>query len=281
MKVNHPSIIDTIDLFPKLDLELIALLRGLSDQDWEKQTLAPLWKVKDIAAHLLDGNIRTISMLRDNYFGGNSGNIDSYRELVSFLNGLNSDWVKAMKRMSPQLVISFLEITGKAYNESLRGLDPHGKAVFSVAWAGEDISENWFHIAREYTEKWHHQQQIRYAVGKTEPLYEPEFYYPYLDTSMRALPHHYRDTVAGENDCIEFTVTGEGGGTWHLVRENDQWNLKYECEYEPVCTVVIGGDIAWRIFTKGISKSEAEHGIEITGKHQLGRQIFYLLAVMA
>lgn len=279
--MNHPTIINTVDLFPKLDSELISLLKGLSESDWEKQTLAPLWRVKDIAAHLLDGNIRAISMLRDNYFGLKSGDVDSYRELVSFLNNINADWVNAMRRVSPELIISLLEITGKDYNEIWGGLDPQGKALFSVGWAGEKTSKNWFHIAREYTEKWHHQQQIRYAVGKTELLYQREFYYPYLDTSMRALPHHYRDTVAGENDCIKFLVNGDGGGTWYLIRKNDKWNLKYECEYEPVCTAVIEGEIAWRMFTKGISKSEAENGVQITGKHQLGRQIFYLLAVMA
>jgi Mycothiol maleylpyruvate isomerase N-terminal domain len=278
--MNHPSTIYTTDLFPKLDKELIDLLKNLSVEDWELQTIAPLWKVRDVAAHLLDGNMRTISMLRDNYFGLDGGNVDSYRELVSFLNGINADWVKAMRRVSPKLMISLLEITGQAYNEIWNSLDPKGKAVFSVAWAGEEVSENWFHIAREYTEKWHHQQQIRYAVGKTQPLYQREFYYPYLDTSMRALPHHYRDTMAGENDCIEFTVTGDGGGSWYLIRKNDKWNLSYERELDPVCTVVIGGEIAWRMFTKGISRSEAEQGVEITGKHQLGRQIFYLLAVM-
>jgi hypothetical protein len=124
----------------------------------------------------------------------------------------------------------------------------------------------------------HHQGSV---AEVTELLYEREFYYPYLDTSMRALPHHYRDIVAEENDCIMFTVKGDGGGTWYLIRENDQLNLTYDCEFEPVCTVVIEGDIAWRMFTKGISKSEAENGVQITGRHQLGRQIFYLLAVMA
>ncbi|HLO79937.1 MAG TPA: maleylpyruvate isomerase N-terminal domain-containing protein [Chitinophagaceae bacterium] len=279
--MKHPLIIETIDLFPKLDTELIRLLRSLSKEDWERQTLAPLWKVKDIAAHLLDGNLRAISMLKDKYFGEKAGKIETYRELVSFLNGLNADWVKAMHRVSPELIIFLLEITGPLYNDIWEKLDPKGKAIFSVAWAGEEESENWFHIAREYTEKWHHQQQIRYAVGKTEPLYQREFYYPYLDTSMRALPHHYRDTIAVENECIRFTITGDGGGTWFLIRKNDKWQLSYDFEHQPACSVIIEGEIAWRLFTRGISKTEAEKSIQISGKHQLGRQIFYMLAVMA
>ena len=31
--------------------------------------------------------------------------------------------------------------------------------------AGEAVSANWFDVAREFTERWHHQQQIRLAIG--------------------------------------------------------------------------------------------------------------------
>ena len=49
------------DLFYKLDAKLIEVLQSLSDDDWHKPTIAPLWNVKDIAAHLLDTNIRAIA----------------------------------------------------------------------------------------------------------------------------------------------------------------------------------------------------------------------------
>jgi len=41
------------------------LLRGLSPADWNAPKLAGAWTVKDVAAHLLDGNLRTLAMLRD------------------------------------------------------------------------------------------------------------------------------------------------------------------------------------------------------------------------
>ncbi|MCU0327287.1 MAG: hypothetical protein MUF45_19025 [Spirosomaceae bacterium] len=47
MKKLEPLI--WVDLLPKLDQKLIELLKSLSDQDWQKQSIAPLWKVKDIA----------------------------------------------------------------------------------------------------------------------------------------------------------------------------------------------------------------------------------------
>ena len=73
MKPVEP--IFTSHLFPLLDEKLLEILRSLSPQDWERQTIAPLWKVKDVAAHLLDGNMRALSMLRDNYFGEKPENI--------------------------------------------------------------------------------------------------------------------------------------------------------------------------------------------------------------
>lgn len=281
MKFAEP--IFTIDLFPKLDAKLIELLNSLSAQDWEKQTLAPLWNVKDIASHLLDGNLRTLSMLRDDYFGEKSENIQSYQDLIDYLNRLNADWVKAMKRISPSILITMLEQTGKEYHTFLQTLQPFEKSEFSVAWAGESESANWFHIAREYTEKWHHQQQIRFAISQTQPLYSQELYFPYLETSMRALPHHYRDVLANPNEIIHFHITGDGGGDWFLIFDGVKWHLLQENENQnaPIAKVQIEGKIAWRVFTKGISKQEAEKYVQITGNQAIGEKIFTMLAVMA
>jgi uncharacterized protein (TIGR03083 family) len=161
--------ISTLHLFAKLDALLISLLQSLPADDWHKPTLARLWTVKDVAAHLLDGNVRAIAALH-NYEPPFTAQINSYQDLVDFLNQLNAGWVDAMKRVSPALLVNQLESTGKQYIEYLHTLQPFEPAKYSVAWAGEEQSSNWFHIAREYTEKWHHQQQIREAVGQQDAL---------------------------------------------------------------------------------------------------------------
>jgi uncharacterized protein (TIGR03083 family) len=280
-KIHPVEPIFVIDLFPTLDEKLLDLLWSLDAEDWEKQTIAPLWCVKDIAAHLLDGNIRALSMLRDQYVGEKPEQIDSHQDLVAFLNRLNADWVQAMRRVSPQVLIELLEITGRDYMVYLQQLEPNEPAAFPVAWAGEEQSANWFHIAREYTEKWHHQQQIRLAVGQETPLYEAEFYIPYLETSMRALPHHYRNVSAEAGDCVQFNITGTGGASWWLYREPERWVLIPQNHEPPTCEVTIPGAIAWRIFTKGISKQKARQQVEIVGRQELGNPIFDMLAVMA
>ncbi len=183
----------------------------LTPEDWEKQTLAPAWVVKDVVAHLLDGNIRSLSSSQDGYFPKDGNAIDSYSDLVKYLNQLNADWVTAMKRVSPQVLITLLDMTNKLYNDHLSQLDPFAKSIFPVAWAGESESQNWFHIAREYTEKWHHQQQIRETLGTVSPLFEKRFFRPFLDTSLRHITHHFRNLKGELGDTFSVIISGNDG----------------------------------------------------------------------
>jgi hypothetical protein len=223
-------------------------LKSLTPEDWQKQTIAKLWTVKDVAAHLLDGNIRILSMLRDDYHG-ESPNIHSYQDLLDYLNGLNADWVKAMKRVSPSMLLLLHEATGKAYCDYYASLDPFGKAGFAVDWAGEEESKNWMHIAREYTEKWLHQQQIRDAVNQPG-LMTKEFFYPFINIFMQALPFTFRDMTADDQTSIQIIITGEAGGSWWLVRKENKWMLDKKGMSDPSAVVSIEPCIAWKLFSK-------------------------------
>ena len=94
------------DIYAQLHVELIALLKRLAPDDWYKPTTAGAWKVRDIVAHLLDSDLRRLSFQRDNApMVPPNAPIESYRDLVDFLNDLNAVWVKAAQRISPQLLI--------------------------------------------------------------------------------------------------------------------------------------------------------------------------------
>lgn len=272
--------VETLHLFSTLDKMLIDLLTSLTIEEWNAQTVAKLWKVKDVASHLLDGNLRGLSVSRDGYFGEKPENIHSYQDLVAFLNNLNITWTNATKRLSPKVLISLLELTGKQYTEHLHTLDPFGNAVFSVAWSGQDTSYNWFHIAREYTEKFLHQQQIRDAVGKQE-LMTKELFHPFLDTLMYAFPHTFRNVSADPDTTVSIIITTEIGGQWNITKQEAGWQLSKQTGLSSNATVKIDPDTAWKLFSKSWTPDQVLEKIEIKGNEQLGRQALQIVAVMA
>ncbi|HKG23071.1 MAG TPA: maleylpyruvate isomerase N-terminal domain-containing protein, partial [Blastocatellia bacterium] len=188
--------ISTTDLFLPLQVELVTLLRSLGPSDWYLPTVAGSWKVKHVAAHILDGDLRRISIHRDGISVGPKGpSPPEYRDLVTFLNGLNASWVNATERLSPRVLTDLLEWAGPQVADFFASLPPHEPALFPVAWAGEERSENWMDVSRDYTEKWHHQAQIRDAAGAA-PLMSRRWLYPVLALSMYALPYTFRGTDA-------------------------------------------------------------------------------------
>lgn len=149
--------------------------------------------MKDMAAHLLDTDIQRLSFRGDRLASRRP--IQNYQDLVEHINLLNEEWVSAARRIGPQLLLEFLTITGPQVYEVFKSLDPFAQAGASVAWAGEHESLNWFDTAREYSEKWVHQQQIRDAVGRPG-LTSYKGLHPVLDTFLRGLPHTFREIDA-------------------------------------------------------------------------------------
>lgn len=273
---NHQQI---ISLLYSLDKELITLLNSLTTEEWNAPTIAKKWKVKDIASHLLDTTFRGLSVSRDNFFGEKAEGIEDYQGLIAFLNKLNMDWTSATARLSPQLLISLFQFCGKEFIDHLATLDPEAPAIFSVAWAGQETSPNWFHIAREYTERFLHQQQIREAVGK-QGLMTREYFYPFIDILVMALPHTYRNISAKEGTTVSVVVTSEIGGVWCIQKTPGDWEFT-DLVQDADATVSMSPDVAWKLFSKGITPQEALSQVQISGNKELAVTILKMVSVMA
>jgi uncharacterized protein (TIGR03083 family) len=269
----------TAHLFPKLDGILIELLRSLTPEDWEKQTVSPKWKVKDVAAHLLDTPLRGVSMGRDGYMAENP-KINSAADLAAFINRLNQEGVNVYRRLSPAVLIALMEAATRLLAEYHASRDPHAIARYGVSWAGEEKSANWFDTAREFTERWHHQQQIRLAVSRPG-IMTRELYHPVLDCFLRALPFTYRNVSAKAGTFVQINVAGECGGRWYLCRAGETWRLLEEPFGEKVSETTIPQEIAWRIFTKGIDRESALSQVIITGDTKLGQQVLGMSSIVA
>ena len=269
---------ETAGLFLPLQRELVALLRGLSEADWSRPTVARGWTVKDVAAHLLDTDFRRLSMQRDGHrpspkeFGG-------YEEIVAFINQLNAAWVETARRLSPRVLTDLLEWTGPQLAELFASLAPDGDALYAVAWAGEGRSANWMDVGREYTEKWHHQAQIRDAVGAAA-LDSRRWLSPVIELSMYALPHAFRATEADEGGTLSVRVEGEAGGGWHILRARGGWELREGEREGASARVRLDADTAWRLFFNALGRDEAAARVEASGDERLCETFLGVRSVM-
>jgi uncharacterized protein (TIGR03083 family) len=255
--MRMPEPVLTAHLFAPLHKELIALLRSLTRDEWNAPTVAGTWTVKDVTAHLLDTCLRRLSMHRDAHEGA---------PFTSF-NDVNQSGVAFAQRLSPAVLIDMHERYGAELAAFLESLDPFAPAKWSVSWAGEAESRNWFDVARELTERWHHQQQIRDAVGRP-PLFNP-YLRPVLDTFVRALPYAYRDVKGGP---VVLRITNEGESTWSLV----YGKLYAGAAEKAATTVTLRGDKAWRLFTN--QKIDPETRIE--GDANLAQPLLGMLSIV-
>ena len=283
MRPPPPAIL-TAHLFPELDARLLELMRSLEPADWDRPTIVPAWNVRQIAAHLLDTALRRLSFGRDGWRLP-APPIRSDRDLVAFINDLNARGVTVLGALSPQVLTDLTAVTVTSLHEYLASLDPQAEAAIGVSWAGEQRSAVWFDVARELTERWHHQQQMWFATGR-EGILTERLYRPVLDCFMRGAPHAYRDLDAPPGTIARVVITGPGGGAWHLEREPDRWALVVPDNAVSVdashvsAETIVPGDLAWRLFTKSLSREQADASITVTGDQRVGRQILRMVAIV-
>lgn len=257
---------------------LLDLLRGLTETDWSKPTVHPDRDVKDLTAHLLHGNLRRVSGLRDGYRRP-APPIGSVDELIAFIQQDNRDFMTGLRRISPGILVELIDRYDRETISLLEGLDPIASGL-GVAWAGEDVSANWFDVAREYTERWHHQQQLRDATGRP-PLYDQALLEPALETFARGLPFAYRSCDAPDGATIAISTMGHVSLDWTLRRVAGRWVLFSGPDAGAPTRVAIPADVAWRLWTKGIDSLDARARLHTVGDAAAVEPLLGFVAIMA
>lgn len=266
-------------LIRRVDNALLDLLASLTAEEWDEQTSVPAWRVRDVAAHLLDTALRKLSMVRDQS-KADAVEIRTPQDVAALVNRLNREGVTVYRRLSPSILIQLTKEACSQSAEFHESLDPFAPAAFSVSWAGESQSLNWFDTARELTERWHHQQQIRLATKKPG-IMTRELYHPVLDCFFRGMPHLYRDVEAAVGTVVAFNISGEAGGRWLLRRGSFAWSLVTQASDATASEVTAPEELAWRLFTKGIDMESARRQVKIDGDLRLGEHALRLTAIVA
>jgi uncharacterized protein (TIGR03083 family) len=279
MAAVESDVVVVTHLFPPERASLVELLSSLGDEQWQAPTVCPGWSVKDVALHLLGDDIGLLSRRRDGVAPANSSiGQAGWQELVASLDQLNQTWVEATRRISPRLLCELLVVTGEATWRYFTGLDPFAVEE-RVSWVGPDPSPNWLDVAREYSERWTHQQQIRDAVG-VPGLKDPAFMAPVLATLVHALPRAFSGVPAAVGTTVEVVIGGEAGGRWMLTRISASWRLAAGTAAAPVARVALDAETAWRLWTKGIGPDVAQAAVSVSGDRALGLRVLDAVAII-
>lgn len=256
---------DTRAFFRPLSAEFVALLRRLSGDAWTRPTVAGTWRVCDVLAHLVDVTARRLSFHRDRL---PPPAFDGRGDFVAFINDLNARWVGVAGRLSPQVLTTLYAALSDELASFVETMPMDAPALFPVSWAGENSSAGWFDIGREFTEVWHHQQQIRDAVGAPAPS-NPEWLRAFLLIALRGLPHAYRDVPAAVGDTVVLRISGPSGGAWTIRRDEDRWSLWAGEPDGPSAVAALSDDTAWRLLFNALAPAALSERVRGSGKAEL------------
>ncbi len=237
---------------------LLCYLRALSADDWDVVTAADPWRVRDVAAHLLGDHLGRLSRSRDGHPPPPPAPGEG---LGPFLHRFNAEWVAATARLSIWVLLELLGDVGPRVVDHWQrlDLDAFGEAV---SWAGDGDAPVWLDAARDYTECWVHQQQIREAT-RGALLMAPRFLGPVVDTFARALPVTLRHLAGRFRDAlVTLVVTGESGGTWTVRSDGWRWLFIDAPPKRQAMSVRIDEDSFWRLCVRSLSPERAHAAIE-------------------
>ena len=280
MSLIRLPLTDTRDLFRPVSSALVALLNELPAPGWEIATVAGSWTVRDVVAHLTDSTLRRLSFHRDGMPPPPpAAPIRSPKDFVAFINTLNAEWVVAARRLSPRVLTDLFARASSEAADWFEALPLEAPALFSVSWAGESSSEGWFDVGREFTELWHHQQQIRMAVGAPS-LDDPRYLRAVIEIALRGLRHAYRDIEANVGDRVAIDISGPSGGRWTLQRDEGRWTVLEGDSPDVRAHVRLSDDAAWRLFFNAMRDDEARRVIEIEGERHLATPLLRARSVI-
>jgi uncharacterized protein (TIGR03083 family) len=211
-------------LGPALDLRaaigparrrFVALLRDLAPADWARSTVCPGWDVADIVAHVAGDDLGRLARGRD---GVPARAPAPGEDLPTFLDRINGQWVAATRHLGPRLLTDMVEWSGAQVAAHWAAIDLTGPA--DVSWAGVEGPVAWMDLARDHTEYWIHEQQVREATGRARS--DPAETATVVGVLARGLPVALRAVPGADGDVVVVTAD-DLGASWAVEHRGGRW----------------------------------------------------------
>ncbi|MGR6964787.1 maleylpyruvate isomerase family mycothiol-dependent enzyme [Geodermatophilus sp. URMC 61] len=266
--------VDARQLFEQDRAVLLRLVQDLDPDEWERPTAAAPWVVRDVVAHLLGDDLSRLARTRD---GHSPVGPQQDEPLAAFIHRFNDEWVQAARRVSPRLLVDLLDLTSPQVLALWQDIDLDATTE-PVTWAGPEPAPVWLDCARDFTEYWVHQQQIRDATGRTDDG-DPAVVHLVLDTFLRAMPQTLAGHDRPEGTTMVLAVTGAGGGQWGWQRQGGRWRPVENADGSTLVTFS-DAETLWRLCTRLIEPEEAKRRVTVVGDHALADAALRIVSII-
>lgn len=255
---------------------LLELLRALPPEAWERPTVCAPWRVRDVVAHVLGDDLGRLSRTRDGHDDGERPH--DGEPFATFLARLNQRWVEACAGRSPAVLLEQLAATTPAVLAFWENLDLT-RLGEPVTWAGPQPAPRWLDCARDFTEYWTHQRQIRDAV---EAPHHDDLGIDHLalETFLRAVPHALRDLDPNPGTTATVVVTGPAGGRWNWAHSKNGWIPTEDPPSQATATVTVDQETLWRLCTRGIDPPTARTRARTVGPPRITDALTALVSII-
>jgi hypothetical protein len=221
--------------------------------------------VLGLCAHLLGDDLGWLARDRDRHLGTPPPSADE-AGFVRWLDELQLEWVRALRRLSPRLVTELLGWSGPPVVAALQQQDPD-RLSGSVGWAAKGPVPLWLDQLREVSEQWIHRQQLLQALGRRSDL-RPDLAGPVLDGLRWAYPFRLGRISAAAGNTVTITVRGPVSRTWHLVAGEDGWRYRGRPGPQVIATMELTTQQAWRLLTNNL-RAGARDQLSRSGSPQI------------
>lgn len=239
-----------------------SLLAGLDVMDWQLPSPCPGWTVLGLCGHLVGDDLSFLARHRDGHHGTPAPSGATEGEFIAWLDGMQDEWVRAARRLSPAIVAGLLDWAGPQIASTLRGQDSRARTA-SVSWAATGPVPVWLDQIRELSEYWIHRQQLLQALGRPSDL-RADLAGPVLDGLRWAYQFRLGQAAGppgrrgrGEpGDTVTISVSGPVTVTWWLVASPAGWRFRDEPGPRTVASLAMTTEQAWRMLTNNLPASE-------------------------
>jgi uncharacterized protein (TIGR03083 family) len=250
---------------------LLELLAGLDEDDWAAPTECPAWTVEGVALHVLGDDLSLLARQRDaavqglTLYGESHPGL-SFRQL---LDGFNEQWVTAARFLSPPLILTLLEATGRWTAAFYRDVNAKELGEPVGLFAGQKASPYWQIAAREYLERWTHQHQIRRATARSN--LSREFLLPAAAIAVHVIAAHARALDVQPGTTIVFEITGVG--EWTIEVGDTSSLVLVGAAAAPAVRLAVDEDVATPLLSRGLTASDVVSHLRSTGSDRVSRTL--------